>query len=179
MVNSQATTELNWYVVYTYPHFEKKVQHSLSRANITSFLPLQKTVRQWSDRKKTVEAALFPNYIFVRTTNKERYHVLNIYGVSRYIYFDGKPVTLSEKEIEMIMKIAVEPDVTVEPGIEVGDCVSIIDGAFAGMKGVVFERKGKTRFCVRISAINQFLSFEVNSSSLKKEEPGACTCEDS
>ena len=42
---------------------------------IEAFLPLIKTVRQWSDRKKTVVLPLIPSYVFVSLPEKD----LNIY----------------------------------------------------------------------------------------------------
>lgn len=156
-----------WYVVYTYPSFEKKVQHVLLRRNILCFLPLQKVLRQWSDRKKIMEVPLFPNYIFVHVMSRERFEVLDVPGVSRYVTYNGMPATISEQEIMKIKKLMADPGVTVEQYLE-GDMVKIMDGPFEGLTGVVFERKGKSRFGVKIEAINQSLSVEFNTAAITK-----------
>ena len=47
--------ETKWYAVYTRPRFEKQVLKGLLDQGIEGYLPLIKTMRQWSDRKKMVE----------------------------------------------------------------------------------------------------------------------------
>ncbi len=44
-----------WYAVYTRSRFEKQVLKGLLDQDIEAYLPLIKTVRQWSDRKKTAD----------------------------------------------------------------------------------------------------------------------------
>ncbi len=43
-----------WYAIYTNPRAEKLVHSRLEETGVEVFLPLQKTYRQWSDRKKLV-----------------------------------------------------------------------------------------------------------------------------
>lgn len=54
-----------WYVLYVKSRWEKKVNESLMNVHIESFLPLVKSARQWSDRKKINSSPLFPSYVFV------------------------------------------------------------------------------------------------------------------
>ena len=56
----------HWYALYVRSHHEKKVHQLLQEKNIKSSLPLIKTVRIWSDRKKKVEVPLFQGYVFVK-----------------------------------------------------------------------------------------------------------------
>ena len=65
--------EIFWYAIFTKPRSEKKVLQRMIDHEIDAFLPLIKTVRQWSDRKKTLEVALIPSYIFVRMPEKDLY----------------------------------------------------------------------------------------------------------
>ena len=60
MVLKKAGTELSpkWYAVYTRPRFEKQVGQRLLEEGIEAYVPLIKTMRQWSDRKKVVELPL-------------------------------------------------------------------------------------------------------------------------
>lgn len=166
------TTNINhfkWYVVYTYPNFEKKVHTHMVQKNITCFLPFQKVTRQWSDRKKIIEVPLFPNYIFVYTTSDERFKILDIVGVSRYIMYNNGPATISDKEITMIKEMLMEPSVEAEKYLE-GDIVEIIEGPFSGLKGIIFERKGKKRLGIKIKSINQSFSAEFNISSIERNK---------
>jgi len=54
-----------WHVVYTRSRAEKKVYADLTAQGIECFLPVQKQLRQWKDRKKWVEMPLMPGYCFV------------------------------------------------------------------------------------------------------------------
>ena len=51
--------------VYTRPRAEKKVNGRLEEKGYTTYLPLKKTKRQWSDRVKIVELPLISSYVFV------------------------------------------------------------------------------------------------------------------
>ena len=68
--NIRKAQEEKWYAIYTNPRAEKLVNSRLVEENINTFLPLQKTFRKWSDRRKLVEKPLLPSYLFVKTTNK-------------------------------------------------------------------------------------------------------------
>ncbi len=48
-----------WYLIYTRSRHEKKVAELLKEKNILHFLPMQKKVKNWDDRKKTVLTPLF------------------------------------------------------------------------------------------------------------------------
>ena len=60
----------NWYAVYTKPRSEKKLADRLNEHGIEAYLPLRKTLKQWSDRKKMVEEPLITSYVFVNITNE-------------------------------------------------------------------------------------------------------------
>ena len=53
----------SWYVLYTKSRHEKKLADRLQSEGWTVYCPLKKTTRQWRDRKKVVEEALFPSAI--------------------------------------------------------------------------------------------------------------------
>ena len=65
-----AEKQLNWYVVKTRSRAEQKVAQRISAKGLNVYLPLQKTIRQWSDRKKKVEVPLISSTLFVKTEEK-------------------------------------------------------------------------------------------------------------
>ena len=157
----------NWYVVYTYPKKEQKIYTDLIRQKVTTYLPLHKVVRRWSDRLKELTVPLFPNYIFVQICDNQRVNVLRVAGVSRFIAFDGRPTIISDEEIEMIRRLENAP-VEVEPHLINGDRVQIMQGPFAGLEGVLFKKQGKERFGLRLDGLRQVLSIDICESLLKK-----------
>ncbi|MEV4886435.1 Transcription antitermination factor NusG [Chitinophaga ginsengisegetis] len=161
-------TVCSWYVVYTYPHYEKRILNQSKKIGIHCFLPTKKVVKQWSDRRKIVDEPLFPNYVFVYVEEQARFRLLDITGVSRYVAFDGKPVVVSEEEMNTIKKLMIEPEVTVERELQSGSKVLITEGPFIGIEGVIFQKKGKTRFGVRIPVLNHSISVEIPASSFSR-----------
>lgn len=161
---------MHWFVIYTYPNFEKKVYKILLKNNIDSFLPLHKVVRQWSDRKKLVEVPLFPNYIFVNLRKHEKYKIMGIRGVVRFVSVEGHPVEVSDHEINAIKKINEWKEVVAEEELHAGDMVRILEGPFVGLNGIFFERKGKSRLGLTLKSLNKVISIEIHSSLVGKIE---------
>src|SRR5271169_1613769 len=62
-----------WFAVYTRSHHEKRVAQYYTEREIEHLLPISRVERQWSHyRKVTIEMPLFPNYIFVHISRRER-----------------------------------------------------------------------------------------------------------
>ena len=55
-----------WFVVHTKPRVEKRVTEILTRKKIENYCPINKVMRQWSDRKKLVNEPLFPYFVFIK-----------------------------------------------------------------------------------------------------------------
>lgn len=66
------------------------------------YLPLQRQLRQWSDRKKWVDMPFIPSYLFVFTGVSQLYAIARARGVVRVIYFDGKPVPIPDEQINRL-----------------------------------------------------------------------------
>ena len=103
MPKSQNNTK-KWLALYTRPRWEKKVHALLEEKGIESYCPLNKVRRQWSDRVKVVEEPLFKSYVFVRVDEGERTAVRLTSGAINFIYWNGKPALIREKEIDTIRK---------------------------------------------------------------------------
>jgi len=50
--NTINNSSKNWHALYVSSRTEKKVMQTLLSKNIEAYVPLVKTMRQWSDRKK-------------------------------------------------------------------------------------------------------------------------------
>jgi transcription antitermination factor NusG len=118
---------------------EKQVKISLDRMSVVSFLPLQKVTRIWSDRKKQLELPLFPNYIFIYTSSRDRYKSLQIKSILNYVSFAGKPATVPENVIVSLQKILSENIQLTEESFSsdtIGMPVLITEGPFTGIEGI-------------------------------------------
>lgn len=158
-----------WYVVYTQSRAEKKAAQYLQDVDIQHFLPLIKTIRQWSDRKKKVEVPLFPSYMFVYVSLNEYYKVLEIPYISRYLFFDGKPASISQKEIDKIKKLInadVEMEVISEKILQ-GQQIEITHGLLRGIKGEMISYKGTNMVAIKIQQIEFAMLIHVAVNHLK------------
>src|SRR5881275_1384437 len=93
-----------WYAIYTRPRWEKKVNTLLSEKKVESYCPLNKVRRRWSDRMKTIEEPLFKSYVFVRVSDAARTEVRMTDGVINFVYWNGKPAVIKDKEISIIKR---------------------------------------------------------------------------
>jgi len=134
-----------WLAVYTRPRWEKKVNQLLSEKGVESYCPLNKVRRKWSDRVKMVEEPLFKSYVFVKVNDEDRSDVRITTGVINFVYWQGKPAVIKEKEINAIKKFLDEyENVEVEPlEVKVNQRVKITTGPLMDQEGQVLEVKHK------------------------------------
>ena len=161
--------ETNWYAVYTRPRFEKQVLKGLVDQGIEGYLPLIKTMRQWSDRKKMVEVPLFSSYVFVHINRSSYDQVLQTHGVVKYITFEGKAATIPSDQIDNL-KIIIDSNEKVETTWESrrkGDQVIVTAGSLKGLKGELITEGRRKKVLVRIQGIDQNLTVEVHSSLIE------------
>ena len=169
MINPESTTKKKWYVIYTRSRAEKRVFDELTIREIECFLPLQKKLRQWKDRKKWVEMPLIPGYSFVHISRKEYDKVLQTNNVVGYVFFEGKAATIPDDQIDALKKMISEFDVEVHVSNEnfaKGKKIEIVSGPLLGLKGELAEVRGKNRFLVRIIQINTTFSVELTADKL-------------
>jgi transcription antitermination factor NusG len=140
-----------WYAIYTRPRWEKKVNSLLLQKNIESYCPLNKVRRKWSDRIKTIEEPLFKSYVFVKIADDERTSVRMTNGVVNFVYWNGKPAIIKEKEIQTIKRFLDEYEnvEVVKMEFEPDDRVRVIAGPMMDHEGKIIEVKNKTvKLCI-------------------------------
>jgi transcription antitermination factor NusG len=94
--------DTHWYVVYTKPRNELKVYERLSLMGINAYCPTIVKISQWSDRKKKLIQPALPSMVFVKLKDNERNKVFDCPNVSRYMFYNKKIVTVSQKELDIL-----------------------------------------------------------------------------
>ena len=159
-----------WYVAYTHSRSEKKVQNYFEDIlKLESYLPLVNVKRQWSDRVKWVELPLFTSYVFVKTTADNLHELANVFGVARFLSFEGRFAAVRDEEIDLIKKILKDgEEVSVEPRRFIrGQKVIVTEGAFEGLEGTLMTEHNTKRFIVKIAGIAQNISVSIPAKSLR------------
>ena len=134
------------------------------------YLPLVKTLRQWSDRKKKVEVPLIASYIFVHVNNREYYDIINTPGAVAYVTFEGKAAKIPEDQI-IAMRIAVDSNMQIElakENIQAGERVKVIAGPLKGAEGEFVGEAHKRNFILNMINIGYTLKIEINASDVVK-----------
>ena len=159
----------NWYAIRVKSRSEKRVYTDLTEQGIEAYLPLQKKLRQWSDRKKWVEMPLISGYVFVYISRKEYEIVLRVFNVVSYIYFEGKAAVIREEDINLLKRMLGQVDVELEiteEQFKPGQKVEIIAGPLLGVIGELIEFKGKNKVALRIPPLGYTVLIEAPGKSL-------------
>lgn len=160
---------MSWYPVYTNPRAEKKAFEALKQREITTYLPMHRQLRQWSDRKKWVELPLIPSYLFVQINARQIMDVLTCPGISRFIYFSGKIATIPDRQIDQLkLLLANSSEIeVVEHNFRPGQQVYVKAGPLQGLRGELISWQSSQRMLVRIDYITQSVLVQISGAFLE------------
>jgi transcription antitermination factor NusG len=154
-------------VLYTCPRHEKCVAQQIEQRSISCFLPLYRSVRRWKDRRKELELALFPGYVFVRLALKDRLRVLQLPSAVRLVSFNGRPAALPEAEIDQLRERLARGSVEPHPYLRVGRRVRVCGGPMQGLEGIIVRRKDRCRVVFSLDLIMRSVAVEVDESDVE------------
>jgi len=159
-----------WFALYTKSRNEKKVHQALVDKGVECYLPLEKKLKMWSDRKKWVEEPFIRSYIFVYVEEGNLQQALNTPGVVTVIRFGGKPASIREEHIKIIESVlSSEEDYELSAeSFEPGEKVEVVRGSLKGLLGELVHHLNKYKVLIRIESINQNILVRLNPSFLKK-----------
>ncbi|MBL6873569.1 MAG: UpxY family transcription antiterminator [Flavobacteriales bacterium] len=149
-----------WFVIYTKPRHELKVNDRLNSMGIKSYCPTVVKVSQWSDRKKKIKTPALPSILFVNIQEANRNLVFDCPGVVRYMFFDKKIVSVPQKEIDTIKShlegkncVSVNTSLT-----NVGDSISLEQ--FNNESGEIIK-VSSNRIWVKLSSLNMIIILDI------------------
>lgn len=165
---ASAETEGNWYALYTCARHEKRVAEQIERRSFSCFLPVYRSVRRWKDRRKELELALFPGYVFVQMALEEKLRVLEVPGVVHLVSFNGQPAPVPAEQIETLRKrLSNARQIEPHPYLSKGRRVRVHSGAMQGLEGIVVRRKDSCRIVFSIDLIQRSVAVEVDEADLE------------
>lgn len=156
----------NWYAVYTKPRWEKKVFSLLSEKGFTTYCPLNKVRRRWSDRYKVVEEPVFKSYVFVNIRDEEISKVKQENGVVNFVYWNNRPAVIRNEEISLIKRFLNEYDYIEASPVDLKpeQRVKIMNGVLMDNEAVVVKT-GKNK----VQVILVSLGFKLTAHLIKNE----------
>ena len=159
-----------WYPVYTQPRAEKKAYQALTDKGFEAYLPLHRQLKQWSDRKKWVEEPFLKSYIFVNIAQHEQADILMTRGISRFLYFMGRPASMPDRqitELKLLMASPYELEVT-EEDLQPGEKIMIKAGPLKGMTGEIIAQRSQKQLILRLESIGCSIIVHVAASYIER-----------
>jgi transcription termination/antitermination protein NusG len=157
--------ELFWYAVQTRPRHEKKVAFELqNQKEITAFLPLCSSTRQWSDRRVVLDMPLFPGYVFVRITRDlhMRVAVLRTLGVAGFVGPRGIGAPIPDAQIDSVQAVLTRGiPFSPFPFLDIGQRVRIRDGSLQGVEGILTAVNGDNSLVISVELIQRSLAIRI------------------
>ncbi len=130
-----------WFALRVRSNHEQVASLHLRSRGYEEFSPSYRVERQWSDRKKTTEQALFPGYVFCRLNPNARLPVLTVPGVMGMVGFGDGPTSIPEEEVGRVRSMLNSGLVVMPwPFLKVGETVLIERGPLAGVEGGSFRK---------------------------------------
>lgn len=154
---SEQQNNRKWYACCTRSRAEKKVALLLEQKGIENWVPINRVLQRWSDRKKWVDKPLIPGYCFVRILPKEYLSVLQTEHVVCFVKFEGRLAAISDSQIDFLKRMLRQTDYQWEMTREKpkpGQKVEIIAGPLIGFTAELVNYKNSRQICVRLDQID-------------------------
>ncbi|MFN0171065.1 MAG: UpxY family transcription antiterminator [Bryobacteraceae bacterium] len=164
-----------WYAVHTRSNFEKLIHTELEQRGIESYWPAFDEVHQWKDRKKRVERAVFPGYVFVQILDKPetQIQVLRTNGVVRILGNGSGIEAIPETEIDSVRRLLESrKQCCAHPLLREGAWVRVKRGPLRDVEGRLIRLKNETRLVLTINLLSQSVSTEVDIRDVEPIRPG-------
>ena len=173
---SEQEIERNWYAVYTSPCHEKQVAEHLAIREIEHYLPLYQLSRRWKDgRRVTLQAPLFPSYLFVHAARQHRGKILGVPGILSIVGTSRGAIPLPTAEIESLRDGLHLHNAAPHPFLTIGEKARIRSGSLAGMEGIVLRHKNSTRIVLTLELIMQSVAVEVDVADIEPLQANVST----
>lgn len=169
--NHLHNSEYRWFAVYVQSRSEKMAFKRLVAKGINAYLPLQKKIRVYGRKKRTVEFPLISCYLFVKVTHKEYVKVLETEGILNYVKFNRNLIAIPEEEIDLMRRILGEGWEVEQADTsqwQTGDLVEVNQGRLAGTRGKLVDADGKKVFTVELETLGIGLLVEIDKELLSK-----------
>ena len=158
----------HWYAVYTCSRRERCVAQQMENRALECLLPTYRSVRRWKDRRKELALPLFPGYVFVNVSLRDRLRVLEIPGVVQIVSFNGKPAAMPASEIVALRSgLASNAAMMPHPYLKTGSRARVRSGPLAGLEGILVRRKQCYRLVLSIELIMRSVAVEVDEADVE------------
>jgi transcriptional antiterminator NusG len=162
---------LPWYCIHTRSRHEEVVFQRLGEKRMEVFLPKLEVWSRRKDRRKKIQKALFPGYLFVQDAldGVHRLEILKTPGVVKILGNEKGPVSVPEIQIESIKTIlngksALSPF----PYLREGQFVRVVEGPLKGCEGFLLKiKEGKEKLIISVDLLQRSVAVEIDGASVE------------
>lgn len=158
-------TNKEWYALYVNSRAEKKVMEVLLNKGIECYVPIVKTMKQWSDRKKMIEVPLISGYVFTKMCLVEKEKIIQTKGVVGFVKYCGEIAIVKERDInrlKQLVQLGYAIDVAnIQQKHKGGDKVKIISGVLKNMEGYILDTKEGKYIEIVLESIGQSIKVKL------------------
>lgn len=149
--------EADWYLIQCKPRESFRAEMHLRNQGFECFHPTHPIKKNNAGSIQTIQAPLFPYYLFVCLTPLANWSSLrSTRGVRNVVCFNQKPACVQQSLIEGLMQQCVllnqlEPPALFKPG----DQVLIKEGCFKELQAIVTAERGEDRVMLLLNLFNR------------------------
>ncbi|MDX1924776.1 MAG: transcription termination/antitermination protein NusG [Rickettsiaceae bacterium] len=172
----------NWYIVHALSGSEKKVKQAiieqaekrgLSDLFEEILIPAAMVPEIKKGKQVNIEKKFLPGYMMIKMNlTDEAWHIVkSVPKVSGFLGSGGKPLPVSEKEVQRIMdQVNDNPSIVATKKIfEEGEKIKVIDGPFESFSGTIEEVDlTKMRLRVSVSIFGRATPIELSFSQVER-----------
>ena len=171
-MNSVSHEELPvWYCIHTRSRHEEVVFQRLEDKRMHAFLPKLEVWSRRKDRRKKIQKALFPGYLFVHEILDpfHRLEILKTPGVARILGNEMGPVPVPDTQIESIRTILDgKSAVTPFPYLKEGQMVRVVEGPLKGCEGFLLKiKEGREKLIISVDLLQRSVAVEIDGASVE------------
>jgi transcription termination/antitermination protein NusG len=139
------------------------VSQLLEAKGYQSYSPSYTIDRQYSDRIKHVEAALFPGYVFCRFAPGEMLPIVSTPAVQQVVGVGSRPQAISDEEIERIqLGVRHGRGIAPCPYLQTGQRFLVRSGALSGIEGFLVQLRNNHRLVIAADILQRAVSLEID-----------------
>lgn len=155
-----------WFVLHTKSRQEKALAKSLDAIGVVYFLPMVTKACFHGKRKLTVDAPLFPSYVFLRGELDDAYTADRTKRIARVIRVADQE-RMDRELWNIYLALIHQAPLDPYPYLKKGIWVEVRSGPFQGMQGIIEDRWKHDRIILQVETLGRALSVEVDGALLE------------
>lgn len=136
----------------------------MEKFGLEYYLPLVRSLKIWSDRKKWVYEPLFRGYIFIPFLPALHEQYAHVQGVVNFVRYNGKDAVISAEELTLL-QLFIDKGYHVkavsESQIDEGDVVQLLAGPFVGLEAEVVRKVNNNHCLLMLESLGQIVKVTV------------------